>query len=345
MPTVRYSAITSLILANHLAMMSAWLNDANDRSLGGLRGYMSPPLRDGGIHDCISAPNGEAIGMLHHFADLEDTRYNHHGAHRCYRLFAPPVDNTVPFKPMPVIIYFHEMLDRAVHACQENSTLDLARQAQARGFALVCADANVHWDIPESNHGQDGICNDEASEDHRYVRHILDSIKSRGKFDHDRIYFVGHSEGAAFTTWASFCFASEIRGFGASGYGLKLHGAAVEQSHCDKLTGLGYDCQVGKDDGIQVPGGYGACDGCEYSPLKPWKVRNVVGQDLRICLFNGREDYFRPSTWAMEAMLKSLNMPYESIEFEGIHMVPDGFGELLSTCLIDESDITNVDTD
>eukprot|EP00448_Togula_jolla_P004263 CAMPEP_0170608404 /NCGR_PEP_ID=MMETSP0224-20130122/21566_1 /TAXON_ID=285029 /ORGANISM="Togula jolla, Strain CCCM 725" /LENGTH=309 /DNA_ID=CAMNT_0010933627 /DNA_START=79 /DNA_END=1008 /DNA_ORIENTATION=+ len=286
---------------------------------------------DGGRHDCIDAPS-KAIGVLHGYMDDEDTRYADGGADRCFRIFNP--HEAAP-KGLPVVVYFHEMLDRAVHACQEKSPLDLAEKAKAHGFALVCADANVLWDIPEPKKGQEGICGEEASQDHLYVSHLLDVLKSDKSLDPERIFFAGHSEGAAFATWASFCFASQIRGFASSGYGLKLHGAAVRPSHCKVLSRLGYDCKAGADDGVTVPGGFGSCADCEYSPLKPWKAKNVVGEDLRICLFNGRRDYFRPSTWFLESELKSVKMSYTSIALEGMHQVPTGFGDLLSTCLIE----------
>jgi len=339
--TLGFVSLLRFIHTDGLAMMdlqvdaSSFLGDGKEApQIQGRREEEPAEPSDRGLHDCMESPNN-AIGFVHGYADVSDTRYNDAGAKRCFRVFNPRQTESVHSKKTPVVVYFHEMLDRAVHACQANSTLDLAEKAKAHGFALVCADANVHWDIPESKKGQEGICDEEASKDHLYVSSLLDYIKSHDNFDPEQIFFVGHSEGAAFTTWASFCFASQIRGFAASGYGLKLHGAAVTQSHCDKLADLDYDCKAGEDDGVTVSGGYGSCADCEYSPLKPWKAKNVVGEDLRICLFNGREDYFRPSTWALESELHAVRMPFKSIEFEGIHQVPAGFGDLVRSCLMD----------
>mmetsp|Transcript_50197 Transcript_50197/g.109038 ORF Transcript_50197/g.109038 Transcript_50197/m.109038 type:complete len:385 (+) Transcript_50197:58-1212(+) len=285
---------------------------------------------DGGVNDCI-ASTSPVVGDLFSFQDKLDTRFNDSGADRCFRLYKPPRKPEFPEK-LPVVVYFHEMYDRAVHACQEESYIDLRRQAEEKGFALVCADANVHWDIPENKMGK-GVCQASSSADFSYVQHILKSIGHHNKtLNPKQVFFMGHSEGAAFTNWASFCFSHEIRGFASSGFGLKLHGPAVLQRHCDKVRLEDYNCQPGVDDGVDV-GGYGACNGCEVSPIDPWRTKNVAHQDLRICLLVAENDYFRPTMWSMEAALRHKHIPFRRLLIEGKHEMPQGFGEMMTSCL------------
>jgi len=284
---------------------------------------------DGGENDCIDTPfGGSLVGSLISYDTPTDTRYNSKGATRCFRAYLP---SNIPKGPAPVVVYFHEMFSSATNACRKGGYMGLVEQASEAGFALICADANVHWDIPEALNRTHAPCSEEDSADHAYVQTIFTMLKKfPDTFDTSRIFLAGHSEGATFTTWAAFCFNREIRGFASSGVGLKLHGAAVTEESC--TSHVDGACLVGVDDGTEVPGLWGECEGCEYSPLKPWKARNVVGDLLSICLFSGCSDYFRHSVTMMEQNLEEVKMPYVMHHFNGGHVIPPSFAETLTEC-------------
>jgi len=285
--------------------------------------------KDGGESDCIVTPyGGEVVGAMVSY-QTNDTRYDPAGAIRCFRVYMPPGVRHRS-AALPVIIYFHEMGSTATNACRRGGPLDLVAEADRRGFALVCADANVRWDVPEATNTTADPCDATASADHSYVRTVMTTLqKWPDWFDPSRIFLAGHSEGSTFSTWASFCFSREIRGFAPSGFGLKLHGSAVTKERCQ---GFNADCRVSVDDGIVIPGGWGACKNCQCSPLTPWRAKNVVGEDLRACIFSGCQDYFRGSISMMEGLFAEVGVPYDIHHFEGNHAVPQGFGSMLSNC-------------
>mmetsp|Transcript_32080 Transcript_32080/g.70176 ORF Transcript_32080/g.70176 Transcript_32080/m.70176 type:complete len:355 (-) Transcript_32080:129-1193(-) len=288
---------------------------------------------DEGKEDCITVNSGYAVGDLHTYFDWYDKRFNDAGANRCYRLYTPPVspDPAAAPKALPVIVFFHEMYDRATHACSSESGLDLVAQAEAQGYALLCADANVHWDIPQPVEGK-SVCNKAMSSDHQYVRALIKTIQKDPRLDSTQIFFTGHSEGAAFSIWASMCFAKFIRGVAPSGMGIKMHGSAVTEEQCDSNTAPDYNCKVGLDDGVKIPDGFGICETCEYTPIKPFKAPSVTGEDLKICLLSGCQDYFRPTMWQLSAALTANQMPHTMHHFTGQHVVPEGYANLLTSC-------------
>jgi len=314
---------------------------------------------DGGVNDCLDVPfGGVPVGDVYSYPSPRDTRYNSSGTSRCYRAYVPPSDKP---GPKPVIIYFHSMHSSATAACRrDGGHYDLYENANAKGYALVCADANVHWDVPEATKSNPAPCSTKDSWDHFYVVHILRTIHSQPDvFDSSKIFFAGHSEGSMFTTWASYCFADKITGFAQSGVGLKLHGNAVTKEHCEKMEGqVGgkgrgllpstldpewYPCKPSTDDGMLIPGGWGGCDDCEYNPLKPWRALNSQGEDLQVCLFSGCDDYFLPSVWAMQEHLDRAEIPYHLQRFDGAHVLPQGYGAMIASCfkLSDDWSVSN----
>mmetsp|Transcript_9007 Transcript_9007/g.19914 ORF Transcript_9007/g.19914 Transcript_9007/m.19914 type:complete len:363 (+) Transcript_9007:2-1090(+) len=286
---------------------------------------------DGGEDDCISTHfGGEVVGTLVSFETPFDKRYNTEGAIRCFRAYVPPTARRRK-GALPVIVYFHEMGSTATNVCRKNGYGGLVKEADMMGYALVCADANVRWDVPAGTKGNEQPCGEGSSFDHAYLRTLLNTLKAWPDwFDLDNIFLAGHSEGSVFSTWAAFCFAKELRGFSPSGMGLKLHGAAVTEALCQGSSSKG--CLVNVDDGTVVPQGWGSCKGCEYSPLKPWQAKNVVGEELSACIFSGCQDYFRPTVESMQNLLQEVNMPYKTIHFDGKHVLPTDYGILLSNC-------------
>mmetsp|Transcript_47755 Transcript_47755/g.103950 ORF Transcript_47755/g.103950 Transcript_47755/m.103950 type:complete len:370 (+) Transcript_47755:57-1166(+) len=291
---------------------------------------VDPP--DKGTADCkVFADGGEVVGETFSFIDTADVRFNSHGAVRCYNIYTPEAH---PDKLLPVVIFFHESHGYAAQACRHGGYPGLVDEGDKVGFAVICADANVHWDIPEMSGETGEACDRTKSADQRYLEDILQRVHARkNRFDSERIYLAGHSEGSMFTTWASFCYADQIRGFSTSGVGLKTHGKAVSLAHCGITNQLGeYNCQAEVDDGLLIPKDYGACQHCTYNPVKPWKAANVVGKDLDICLFSGCQDYFLPSMWSFEESLKEVKLNYTMHHFDGEHVIPNGYPTMLSTC-------------
>lgn len=263
------------------------------------------------------------------------------GVHRCYTLYTP----TTPTKPesgWPVVVYFHGMGGTAARTCSasrspnEPDALTNLEHAEELGFALICADSDEDWQFPtvtgtvlksgstqgevvEADPGVGGVnkraCSADDTADAVYVSGILDAIDDNGAFDSERIYFMGFSQGAMMTTWASTCFADRIRGASQAGSGLKVAG-----------------------DGINIPGAACAteCDACEFFPIQPGSVEdpllNVVGEELKWCQYAGCSDYLLGSIFSMDQYLTSIGAPHAVQHYDGPHEAPGNWFPMIAQC-------------
>jgi len=151
------------------------------------------------------------------------------------------------------------------------------------------------------------------------------------KYDVERIYFQGFSQGAMMTTWAANCFASQIRGASQAGSGLKVGGVAITEEWCANSPNS--KCEVGSTDGNNIPGG--ACPtstSCEFFPIQPALQNNVVGEPLNWCLFAGCRDYLLGSIYSQDQFLTSANIPHTLVHYDGPHESPTNWMPKVAQC-------------
>lgn len=273
---------------------------------------------DGGRGDCESD-----VGEVHTLTV--------DGKERCFNLVTP----TGPSTPMPVLVFFHGKGGRANAQCKSGN--ELVTASSSMGFALVCGDAYVDWQFPSVD-GELGVnsdnpqpCTAQDTPDADYVQGVLSAIQADDAYDDQRIYFQGFSQGAMMTSWASTCFASQIRGASQAGSGLKVGGASVTQDWCDNSHST--RCEVDKTDGNNIPGG--ACPdttSCEFFPIKTGGVTNVIGQPLKLCLFAGCSDYLLGSVLSQDQHLTNEDVPHELIYYDGVHKAPENWMPKVAQC-------------
>jgi len=263
---------------------------------------------DGGTQDCESD-----VGSVHEFTVDGQTR--------CFNLYTPQKPG-----PMPVVVYFHGKGGKAFATCKKDSAMVLA--ADAMEFALLCADAYEDWQFPSID-GELGVgssnpqpCTSKDTPDADYVQQVLSTIQGdpSGLYDAKRIYFQGFSQGSMMTAWASTCFAGQIRGATQAGSGLKVAGAAVTEEWCKGSSNR--KCAANSTDGNNIPGGACSQASCEYFPIKPTKVKNVVGGDLKWCIFAGCSDYLLGSLLSQDQYLTTIGAPHNFTFYDGAHTVP-----------------------
>jgi predicted esterase len=246
---------------------------------------------------------------------------------------------------MPVIVYFHGAGTRANQSCDQND--QLAQDADTMGYALVCADAVAQgsWQFPETDDGQ-GVTNDDPrpcgasdSEDWTYVKKILQHLESppvSQRVDLLKVYFMGFSQGAMMTAYAATCFANKIRGAAQAGSGLKLHSNAVTNQFC--TASANNRCWPNIDDGVSnpflQPEDEDVClfDTCTYFPLQPTKQENIVGEDLKWCLYMGCDDPLAHSVNHMAVYLNSRGVPNNLEKYNGEHQVPTSWMTKVAEC-------------
>jgi len=275
--------------------------------------------KDGGPTDC-TAGNGE----VHKFTV--------DGVTRCFTLVTPESAH----KPMPVVVYFHGKGSRANVACRRGT--ELAKAAESMGFALLCADAYQDWQFPRVD-GAEGVnsdkpqpCTSDDTPEVDYMKKVLETVQGDGEtYDSEKIYFQGFSQGAMMTSWAATCFADQIRGVSQAGGGLKLAKAAVTEEWCAGSSST--RCSVGVTDGNNIPGG--SCPNsspCEYFPIKTTNKKNVIGEDLKWCLFAGCSDYLLGSTLSQDQHLGAEGVPHELVFYDSPHQAPINWMPKVAEC-------------
>ena len=144
------------------------------------------------------------------------------------------------------------------------------------------------------------------------------------------MYSFSCALGSMMTNRALHCFADQIRGAVQAGSGVKLHGKAVTTEWCEGSSNE--NCEVAVTDGNNVPGGAGSHDTCEYFPLQLAKMKNVVGEDLRWCIYAGCSDGLLGTIENMGRYLQDIGVPHNLQYSDGPHEAPDDWMSMVAEC-------------
>lgn len=217
------------------------------------------------------------------------------GIQRCFNVYRPEPTDGVEDAPQAVLMMAHGSGSNANLWCGKS---EVRASFAALGVTLLCTssaiiDGDKRWRPPSEGSSVTNPypCTEEDSIDLPYYERILDWIDSQpSKFDRERVFNGGFSQGSNFISYVSFCFPERLRGIATSGSGLKVNGPAVE--YCSEYdTEQRGVCEIGVTDGWTNTGNTGTCEGCRFTPMKPLDgATDVMGQPLRACINVGEFD-------------------------------------------------------
>jgi hypothetical protein len=223
--------------------------------------------------------------------------------------------------PLPILFWFHGAHGSAA-GCGENPLADLATH---HGFALVCGEAvqafaGGQWNFPDViNNNTGNPCEPgKDSYDLAYLDNVIESLAAEpDKFDTNRLFFSGCSQGSAFSQYSGSCtkqrFGDRVSAFATHSTGLHVRG-----------------------DGLPWPNAL--CDECTYFPAYPQAYKDSLG--LKACVFDNTEDpssqnpFFYLSSKQLAQTWKRLGNRVEEHYSSGGHCQIQNYSQIVA-CLDD----------
>jgi len=222
------------------------------------------------------------------------------------------------------------------------------------GITLLCTssaiiDGDKRWRPPSEGSSVNNPypCTEEDSIDLPYFERILNWIDSQpSKYDNQRIFNGGFSQGSNYISYVSFCFPERLRGMVTSGSGLKVNGLAVE--YCSEYDTVNRGtCEIGVTDGWRNTGGTGECDDCLFTPMKPVDgATDVVGQPLRACINVGELDSRVHGSDQYRYYFEKAGLRVDFVIWPGVrHDMPPDWPRVYNECLGINASANPVPTD